>query len=183
MYIGKKIRELRKAQKMTLVELSEKSGVQLATLSRIENNRMVGTVESHIRIAEALGTDITYFYKGMSKSADRVDVGSSSSITEIFEHSDKSSYEMLTKNVLDKKMLPVLIKIETGGRTNTEENRPGTEKFLYVLDGQVKVMIGTQEYGLKPGHTLYFDASMPHYFVNNGKKTLKAVSVTTPVAL
>ena len=41
MFIGTKIKDLRKTQKMTLTELSQKSGVQLATLSRIEHMKMV----------------------------------------------------------------------------------------------------------------------------------------------
>ena len=44
MLIGEIIHRLRKEKKMTLVELAEKSGVALATLSRIENGRMTGTL-------------------------------------------------------------------------------------------------------------------------------------------
>ena len=43
--IGKIIHKLRKDRKMTLVELAQKSGVALATLSRMENGRMTGTLE------------------------------------------------------------------------------------------------------------------------------------------
>ena len=56
MFIGQRIKQLREAQKMTLTELSEKSGVQLATLSRMENMKMTGTLESHIAIAQTLGS-------------------------------------------------------------------------------------------------------------------------------
>ena len=48
MYIGEKLHAIRKAKRISLTELSEKSGVQMATLSRIENKKMVGTLESHM---------------------------------------------------------------------------------------------------------------------------------------
>lgn len=43
MEIGKRIREARKAKKITLVELSNLTGVAQATLSRIETGVMTGT--------------------------------------------------------------------------------------------------------------------------------------------
>ena len=39
MYIGEKLHAIRKAKRISLTELSEKSGVQMATLSRIENQK------------------------------------------------------------------------------------------------------------------------------------------------
>ncbi len=44
MFIGTKMHALRKAKKLTLTDLARKSGIQLATLSRIENLKMVGTI-------------------------------------------------------------------------------------------------------------------------------------------
>ena len=44
MLIGKRVKELRKARNMSLSELAKLSGVQIATLSRIENLKMIGTL-------------------------------------------------------------------------------------------------------------------------------------------
>ena len=65
MYIGKRVQELRKVRGMSLTELAEKSGVQIATLSRIENMKMTGTLESHMNIARALGVDVTQLYSAI----------------------------------------------------------------------------------------------------------------------
>ncbi len=51
MKVGNRVREIRKAKKVTLVELSKQTGIAQATLSRIETGSMVGTVESHRKIA------------------------------------------------------------------------------------------------------------------------------------
>jgi len=71
--MGKRIKELRKLKRMTLVRLSEKSGVQLATLSRIENNKMTGSLESHAQICLALGIKLSELYEGVS--LDGEDIG------------------------------------------------------------------------------------------------------------
>jgi len=148
MYIGKRLKELRKAQGMSLSKLAEESGVQIATLSRIEHLKMTGTLESHMNIARALGIDITQLYAGIIKEEDKVDLRTSKSATDVFVHSDKSSYEILTAKVLSKKMMPVLLKIEVEGKTNKEQDRAGTEKFIFVLEGKIEVLIDGETYSL-----------------------------------
>ncbi|MBF0522845.1 MAG: helix-turn-helix transcriptional regulator [Candidatus Omnitrophica bacterium] len=183
MYIGKRLKELREENHLTLKQLAEKSGVQIATLSRIEHMKMVGTLESHMKIAEALGADITQLYTNLVAEEEKINIKNDETDTDIFVHSDKSSYEILTAKVLSKKMMPVLVKIEPKGKTNKEKNRAGTEKFIYVLDGQLTAHIGEKVYTLSKTHSLYFDASVSHYFENASKSLAKALCVTTPAAL
>jgi len=52
---GATLRRLRKERKMSLSDLSESTGIQLATLSRIENNKMTGSVKNHVKISKAFG--------------------------------------------------------------------------------------------------------------------------------
>jgi transcriptional regulator with XRE-family HTH domain len=182
MFVGDKVKALRKAQKMTLTELSQKSGVQLATLSRIEHMKMVGTLESHMNIAKALGIDVTQLYGGLGTEPKPIEVETPQSLTDQFQHSEKSSYEIMTKKILNKKMMPVLIRLDEGGETAIEQGKPASEKFVFVLEGHIEVTIGDQSYILEKANTLYFDASLPHRFKNKGK-TAKILCVSTPVTL
>ena len=183
MYIGKRLRELRMAQGMSLSGLAEKSGVQIATLSRIEHLKMTGTIESHMNIANALDIDITQLYSGIIRKEDRIDLKTSKSKTDVFVHSDKSSYEILTTNVSSKKMMPILLKIESDGRTNKEKIHAGMEKFIFVLEGKIEAKIDKESYSLSKNNTLYFDASLEHCLINKGKTTAKVLCVATPVVL
>ena len=183
MYIGKKIKELRKKRKLTLVELSQQSGVQVATLSRIENDKMTGSVESHMNISRALGVDITQLYSNIARGDKRVDLNDTSAGKDVFVHSKNSSSEMLTSGILSKQMMPVLTRIEAGGQTDREQNKIGTEKFLYVLEGSIEVTIGEDKYKLEKDAALYFDASLAHFLRNNGEKIARVIVVVTPVAL
>ena len=183
MYIGAKLHALRKAKKMSLTELSKISGIQLATLSRIEHQKMVGTLESHINIAKALGIDITDLYRDIDKQQAMVEFSESQQRTDVFTHSEHSSYEILTKNVLQKRMMPVLIRIDARGKTNQEQNQPGSEKFIFVLEGTIEANIQGQKFNVSKNNTLYFDASLPHTFTNMGKATAKVLCIGTPVTL
>ena len=183
MLIGDKLLEIRKSKKITLTELSKKSGVQLATLSRIENMKMTGTIESHMAIAKALGIDVIELYQSIVKEQKNVEISQEDTQSEIFTHSEKSSFGILTKNVLSKQMMPTLIKIEKGGSSAQEQGKAHSEKFVFILEGAVDVIIDNKTYSLKKNNTLYFDASLPHQFKNNTKETVKLLCVATPVAL
>ena len=188
MLIGKKLKELRKNRKISLTELSKLSGVQIATLSRIENEKMKGTIDSHMQIAKALGVPFTDFYnepyiREESKKEAKIEVQTAKSLTDVFVHSEKSAYEILTNNVLNKKMMPILLKIDPEGQTNLEENQAGAEKFVFVLEGKIEIHIGEQVFSLAKNNTLYFDASLLHRFVNTGKTPARVLCVVTPVQL
>lgn len=183
MKIGSKISSLRKSKKMTLQQLSDASGVALATLSRMENNKMTGTLESHMSIAKSLGASLSEFYSDIGSEEKNVDLKTKGISADVFVHSDKSSYEMLTKNVLSKKMMPILLKIEPSGKTNPEEASFETEKFIFVLEGELIVVISDKEYKIKEPESLYFKADQSHYFKNNGKVEARALCVITPPSL
>ena len=182
MLIGNKLQELRKNKRITLSELSEKSGVQLATLSRIENKKMTGTLQSHMAIAKALGIEVVELYNNVLKEQKQIEL-SESKHSEIFTHNEKSSFEILTKNVLGKQMMPTLIRIEKGGSTQQEQGSANSEKFLFVLEGSVDAIIDSKSFHLEKNTTLYFHASLTHKFKNSGKLTAKVLCVSTPVSL
>lgn len=179
MQVGKRIRELREARKMKLIDLAEISGVQIATLSRIENGKMTGTLESHQQIARALGIELAQLYQNLPDEPSAEPV--SQHEAESFSYNDKAAYEILTSRVNYKKMLPMVLRIETGGSTNEEQNKIGTEKFVFVLEGKIVAAVGDKSYPLSAQQSLYFDATRKHHFENAGKKTAKLIVVQSPV--
>lgn len=180
MLIGEIIHRLRKEKKMTLVELAEKSGVALATLSRVENGRMTGTLNSHMKICKALEINITELYKDLSLSKKAVEMRSKKARSEVFLHSKNTSSEMLISNALNKKMMPLIIKVSKGGSTRKEATKVGIEKFIYIASGRIEANIGEEKYNLAKGDTLYFEASAPHYFKNTGSGDASLVCVVCP---
>ncbi len=184
--IGGRLRAIRKSQKVRLLELAKVSGVDAATISRMETGKMTGTLESHMKLSHALGVKLTDVYAGIEEARVRegVAVQAPGGRTEVYVHQvGKSAMTMLTADVLKKKLMPVLIAIEPGGSTHKEEARIGTEKFLYVLEGAIEAKVGEETHALKRGSTLYLDASIPHILRNPGTKTAKCLAVTTPPVL
>ena len=186
MKIGPRLRVLRKEQKFTLAELSKASGVAIATISRIETGRMTGTLEAHLQLARALRLTLPELYAGLEDNGGRrkASVQTKAARTEVYAHAaGRSALRMLTQDVLQKKMMPVLIEIAPGGRTQPEQAPRGTEKFLYVMDGAVEATVGQETLPLKREETLYLDASLKHSLRNAGSRPARLLCVLTPPVL
>lgn len=180
MFIGKRLRALRKEKGLKLKELAQKSGVQIATLSRIEHNKMTGTLDSHMAIARALDVELPSLYTDIVKPKTRVELNTDSSENAIFVHNEKASHQILTTNVLKKKMMPSLLRLEPGGRTAPEVLKPGTERFVYALASASTVVINGEPYTLAENSSMYFDAAQKHVFENPALNESKLLILTTP---
>ncbi len=183
MHVGEIIHKLRKARKMTLLELSNKSSVALATLSRMENGKMTGTLDSHMRICQALEIALPDLYKDLVESTRKIEVQTQKERAEIFVHDKKAKSEILASNVMSKKMMPAITLIAKGGSTHPEETKPGVEKFIYVLGGKLEANIGQQKYNIMKGDTLYFESAVPHHFKNTGNGDACLITVVAPPTL
>ncbi len=178
--LGQRIRQIRKEKDVTLIELSQKTGVAQATLSRIETGTMVGTVESHQKIAESLGVGLAELYAAVDRRHREVAHLTQDKTRKATHQARGLQIELLTQESTKKKIVPLLMTLSSGAKTASEENERGVEKFYFVLDGEVKVMLEKQEYVLKQGETLYFDASLAHEVANTGSKTARVLCAVSP---
>lgn len=183
MQIGKKIKELRKQRKMKLVELADKTGIQIATLSRMEHNKMTGTLASHMKIAKALSIDLVDLYQELAAPSMNPETVTNRMNAETFAMNERASYEILTGTLSDKKMMPIMMRVEPNGKTIQEHGKPGCERFIFILKGKLSIHIGEKIFELKQNNSLYFDASVNHHFENHASTTAKFLSVMTPVTL
>jgi transcriptional regulator with XRE-family HTH domain len=185
MVVGEKLKRLRKTLDLTLDDISRKSGVGKATLSRIENNITAGTLKTHMKICQALNVNLKDLYEGLDIPQEEISaIGEKETDdAEMFSYDEKSKSIILTKNAQKKNMLPQLLILEPNGKTHLEQNAAGTEKFAFCTEGQVQIVIDNKKYDLKKGTSLYFNSSLPHHFVNMGKRISKCLVVTSPVAL
>ncbi len=181
--LGERIKTLRKERKVTLVEVAQKTGIDQATLSRIENGKMTGTLESHMKIAEALGIRLPQLYEDLVNKVEEAQDKIAKKKVESFSHSSGAVAELLTSGVLQKKMMPLLLKIKPKGSTEPEEYSSFTERFVYVITGTVEITLGSDKKILKSGETLYFNAGQTHHFKNISKSEARCLSIMTPVSL
>jgi quercetin dioxygenase-like cupin family protein len=173
-HLGPRIRQLRKEKGLTLVEIAGKTGIAQATLSRIETGTMIGTVESHAKIAEILGVPLSVLYVEPAASVQAVHTPQKRPV-----HQEKNvQWELLTPENPGQQMKPVLATLQAGAETPWEQASRGSEKWIYMLEGQAVVRVDQQEYVLKTGETLYFEASASHQLQNPSGNAARLLVVT-----
>ena len=186
-HVGEKIRALRLNERLTQGALAKRAGINTSTVSLIESGKRPGTIEAHGKLARALNLTLSELYAGLE--GERKEVVSFQPVT-----ADTGTYahpglgfamQPLTTNVLEKRMMPVLLQLAVKGATVLEQARGDThtEKFLYVQTGSVEVQVGDQHFTLHKHQSLYFDATLPHHIRNIGKTTASVFLVISPPML
>ena len=65
--VGARLRALRRAKQLRLIDLAAASGVDTATISRIERGKTTGTLACHFRLTQALRIPLAELYAGLER--------------------------------------------------------------------------------------------------------------------
>ncbi|HAQ41201.1 MAG TPA: XRE family transcriptional regulator [Clostridiales bacterium] len=174
--IGPKIRKLRKLRNLSIAELSEMSGLSTGLISQIERDKVVPSVVAMLKIVNALGVTMGYFFDDKKDAPALIRKNE----RRIFITNDTSRiYEFLTPNY-DKKIEFILIKLNDCTHNSEEAISHEGEECGYVIKGSMVVMIGEKRYILHEGDSIYFDSSMPHVYESYDENECISVWAMTP---
>ena len=176
--LGKKLRELRRTRNMTILDVSKSTGIDIASLSRMENGKMTGTFKSHLALSKALGVRLPDLYEKVLEMS-VVDDAEPKDTDPVHSISGSVTSEMLAGLGGDRKMTPIRLSLKPGALTLNEEFALGAERFLYVIRGKLDVIFKESTRSLKDGESLYFNAATPHHFTNKGSRECVCLIVTT----
>ena len=177
--LGERLREIRKARRLTLQEAALQTGLAPSTLSKIENGQMSPTYDNIVRIAEGFGIDVEELF---SRSAQQVALGRRT-VTRSGEGklyaTEQYDYELLCPSLSHKKIIPIQATIKCHDILKFGDwPRHNGEEFIFVLTGEVVVYLEHYEaVVLKRGDSMYFDSTMAHACVSNGPEDATIVWV------
>lgn len=185
--VGQYIRQLRRRQKMNLMTLSERTGLSISTLSKIENNQIELTYAKLMLISDGLGVNLSeLIFTGDRRPVPERHSGRRS-ITprEARKGATTSNYEYgyLNTDLAKKSMVPVVARVKQSELSafGPLAVHPG-EELIYVLSGAV--IVHTEDYEptvLRAGDSMYFDASMPHAVLNqDAEEEAEIIFINTP---
>ena len=179
--VGEKIRALRLKKKMGLVELGTHTGLSPALLSKIERGRLFPTLPTLLRIALVFSVGLDFFFSGardkplvaVVRKKDRValpDRPGGRPISYRFESLDYPATERRFSSYYAE-FLPV------ASKDVHRHDHPGVE-FIYTVQGTLSVHVGEAEHQLRPGDTMYFDATVPHGYRRSRGTRCSAIVIT-----
>ncbi len=177
--IGEMIRRLRESKGWSREKLAEVAGISAAGVYKIEQNLMVPTITTLVKLAKALRKDIKDFIKETFETADyHVTRKKERFILNTSEMGFK--LEKLGGEVSDKKLEAVIINIKKGASSGPEKLYHGGEEIHFVLEGKIEYTINEEKIILEEGDTIHFKATIPHSWKNIGNKSAQVLVVITP---
>lgn len=174
--MGDKIKRLRVKNGLTQEELADRCELTKGFISQLERDLTSPSIATLRDILEGLGTNLKEFF---NESIDEKIVFTQEDRFESENEELKYILKWIIPNAQKNMMEPILIEIESGGKTKEDCPHEG-EEFGYVLKGTIYLHIGDEKFKLKKEESFYFKANSNHYIENAGKNTAKIIWVTTP---
>ena len=181
---GAALRALRQRNGWTLATVSERTGLPVSTLSKIENDKMALTFDKLVRLSQGLEVDFSRLLAGetdfeapqqaLTGRRSIVRAGDGQAIeTKNYNHLYPAS------DLLNKRFIPIIaeVKAKTLEEFGEMIRHPG-EEYAFVIEGEVDLY--TDLYArlrLKAGDSIYFDSGMGHAYVNAGHGRCRVLSV------
>lgn len=181
--IGTKLRSLRLKKKIALVDLGKHTGLSASMLSQLENGKLVPTLPTLARIAMVFDVGLDHFFGDRR----RTKLFSIVRAQDRMKFPDRPTsakpdfwFESLAYSAQDKSLQAYLAEFpERNGSEVREHSHEGAE-FLHVMSGAVAIRYQDEEFVLRQGDSVYFDASEPHSYRGLAPEPSKALVITTP---
>ncbi|AGA68358.1 putative transcriptional regulator [Desulfitobacterium dichloroeliminans LMG P-21439] len=172
--IGSAIRMIRKNQKLSLRDIAEKTELTISHLSQIERNLASPSLVTLEKVAHALGLPISSFFVNPKFTSEYIPEEAqrtillNAGITLRFLINNSGQNNHLGAYIAEITELAEGITVHQG------------DKFILVLEGDMRFHVAQREFFLSKGDTLYFNGLIPHWISEKSEGTLKFFVATTP---
>lgn len=167
----------------TLSDVSQRTGLSVSTLSKVENDRMALTYDKLVRLSEGLEIDLARLFATSNAGAGFGTGATRRSVTRAGEGTSvempRGNYLYLAADLLNKQMVPILGEVIARDIDQCGEfmRHPG-EEYVYVLEGTLD--LHTRMYApvrLEKGDSVYFDSGMEHAYIAAGNELCRILSI------
>lgn len=177
--IAQKIKQIRNSVGMSLQELSQKTGLSMTFLSRLENDKANISILNLRAVANALGVPIASLFSEDQRSQIKLSrVGQRRKMVLMVFNGKRVTEEWLLPDS-NVKLEPAVVSLPPGTNGGPPFSHEG-EEFVWVLKGNVRFHLGNEVFYLEQGDSLYYPATLPHQFFNESQKKALLLFVATP---
>lgn len=157
--ISARIKDLREFGGYSAEELAVKANIDYEDYIKIEEGQADIPIGRLYDIAKALEVDPTVLLTG--EDSDEIDavVVYNGKGTKV-ERYEGYSFISLASQFYGRKMEPMIVTLK--GSTEPELVKHNGQEFNYVLEGEIRVLVGKKEYYLSKGDSIYFNPTIPH---------------------
>jgi transcriptional regulator with XRE-family HTH domain len=167
--VGPRLKRLRQEREITLATLAQRTRISLSTLSRLESGLRRPTIELLVPIARVFQVSLDDLVGTQAISDPRVHATAM--------HVGDTVVLPLTRQ--SGALQAFKMTIPAVRRDPTPRSHTGYE-WLYVLSGRLRVVLGEQEFVMKPGEAAEFDTRVPHLFMSATERPVEVLVLFGP---
>ena len=167
--VGPRLRDLRKKRGMTLTQLAQATGISVSTLSRLESGERKPTLELLLPLARAHQVPLDELVGAPEVGDPRVRLKP--------VRRAGATIMPLTHNPGGLQAFKMIIPVER--RTPDPRTHEGYE-WLYVLAGELRLVLSDHDFVLTSGEAAEFDTRLPHWFGSTGSAPVEVLSLFGP---
>ncbi len=164
--VGEKIKALREQKGLSLKDMADRTGFSTALLSQMENHLVSPSLGTMTKLARALGVRVGNFLgetQGEPFAIVRKDERKNVSRFASKEGVKYGySYESLGFDKKDRHMEPFIVTLEPATVKTSKTSSHEGEEFIFVLEGEMEVILGNHTDVLSSGDSIYYDSTIPH---------------------
>ncbi len=164
--VGERVKALREQKGLSLKELADLTGFSTALLSQMENHLISPSLGTIFKLAKALEVKVGDFLgetEGEPFAIVRKDERKTVSRFASKEGVKYGySYESLGFEKKNRHMEPFIVTLEPATVKASKTSVHEGEEFIFVLEGEMEVILGNHTDVLYPGDSIYYDSNIPH---------------------
>ena len=162
--VGKAVKAGRSRADMTLAQLSQRSGISAAMISKIERGDVSASLASLNALAEALHLPVINFFAATAGKSEVSFVKAGSGVAVSRTSSTYGhDYQLIGRSECDGLILECfLITLRDPDANIPLFHQPGCVEFIQLVTGHMTYHCGDRTYEMSPGDSLTFDAGAPH---------------------
>ena len=163
--VGPRLKRLRTHRSLTLTAVSAQTGISKSTLSRLESGQRKPSLELLLPLAEA-------YQVPLDELVGAPDVGDPRVRFKPRTRNGRLVFP-LTQQTRGLAVWKVVIPPERERSLRTHEGY----EWLYVLSGDLRLVLGEHDITMGPGEVAEFDTRLPHWFGPAGDEPVEILSV------
>ena len=163
--VGPRLRRLRERREMTLTAVAAQTGISKSTLSRLESGQRKPSLELLLPLAET-------YHLPLDELVGTPPVGDPRIRTRPRTRNGRLVFP-LTQQPSGLAVWKVVIPPERERKLRTHAGY----EWLYVLSGQMRLILGEHDLTMQPGEVAEFDTRLPHWFGPAGEEPVEILSV------
>jgi len=164
--VGRNVKAFREKMGLTLQQFADRLGISSALLTSIENRMVSPSLGMLVHIANVFGTTVSSFIGGQAERdycVVRKEDHAGVSRVGLKEGGKTYVYQSLGSGKSGRKMEPFLLTLHPMPEPRTARSVHEGEEFIYVLSGEVEVLLDNNRELLRTGDCIYFSSKTPHH--------------------